>query len=180
MQHCDLFGIFEAVDGAPGEPHDRIAGVQSGALRRAAGNDKTDDGRRVALAGGHEQQCQNEDREKIVDSRAGEHDGGALRHVLVVETDLALLGGQPIHSLAGTARRVSVAEHLDVAAERDGAEPPPGSPPVVPAEQFGAEADGKDLDPHAVAPGDGVVPHFVDEDEQREQDQKWQDVVPED
>src|SRR5262249_5896290 len=74
---------------------------------------------------------------------------------------------------------VGFAEHLDVAAKRNGGEAPARPMLVVPAEQLGPEADGKRLDSNARPPRHVVVAHFVDEDENRQNHQKWKNVIPE-
>ena len=74
----------------------------------------------------------------------------------------------------GLARRIGVAEHLDVTAEGNDAEFPAGFGPIGPAENFLAEADGEGLDPHAVAPRDQKMAHLVHEDERGQDNQKGQ------
>ncbi len=94
-----------------------------------------------------------------------------------MKRNLALGGGhagEPRGRQAGT--RIAVAEHLDVAAEWDRAEFPAGSGTVVPAEQFGSEADREDVDAHPVAPGDKVMAELVDKDEDGQNEQKRDDI----
>ena len=80
--------------------------------------------------------------------------------------------------LAGVrrARRVHVADELDVAAERDGAELPARAVAVVEAEEFRAEADRERLDADAAPAADEVVAHLVDEDDDRQHEQERDDA----
>src|SRR6202030_1404615 len=72
---------------------------------------------------------------------------------------------------------VAVAEHLDVAAQRDGAEFPARPGAIPPAEQLRAEADRKDLDPYPVPPRDPVMTKLVHEDQHGQDDEKRDDVI---
>src|SRR5207244_12676255 len=72
---------------------------------------------------------------------------------------------------------IGVTEPLDVAAERDCAEFPPGPGTVPPTEQFRAEADREDLDPHPVAARDQVMAELVNKDEDRQHQQENANVI---
>src|SRR3546814_5608568 len=63
----------------------------------------------------------------------------------------------------GAGCRVGIAEELHEAAERNGADLPAGAILVVPAEQFRAETDRENLDPHTAAARHPVMSQFVDE-----------------
>src|SRR5690606_20484610 len=70
---------------------------------------------------------------------------------------------------------ILIAVELDIAAERDGAELPPGAVAVVEAGDLGTEADGEGGDADAApAPGE-IMPHLVDEDDQGQDDQERND-----
>src|SRR5215472_12113251 len=88
------------------------------------------------------------------------------------------LEGHGVDDAGGQRRgRVAVAEHLDVTAERDGADLPARAGPVVPAEQLGAKADREDLDLNAVAAGDEVVAELVHKDEDGQYDDKGDEIA---
>src|SRR5260221_170126 len=70
-----------------------------------------------------------------------------------------------------------VAIHLAVAAKRYRAQLPARPGAVVPAKDLGAEADREDLDAHAIAARDQVMPELVHEDQHGEDDKKWDDVA---
>jgi hypothetical protein len=126
---------------------------------------------------GHEQHRQHDDGEDEIRDRAAGDDGGALTEPLAVKRHLPLGRGELAEPRDRQARAgIAVAEHLDVTAERDGAELPAGAGAVPPAEDFGAEADREYLDPHPVPPGDQVVAELVNEHEHRQHHQKNADV----
>ncbi len=137
-----------------------------------------DFGRGEGLAIGHEQQGQHDDRKHEIRNRTAGDDRGALAKPLAVEGHRPFGGaelGQPGDRQAGAG--VGVAEHLDVAAERDRAEFPAGAGAVPPAEQFRAEADREDFDPDPVAARDQVMAELVNKDEDRQHQEKNADVV---
>src|SRR5207253_1434003 len=109
--------------------------------------------------------------------RTAGDDGGALPEPLAVERDLALGLGQLAEPRDRQARAgVAVAEHLDVAAQWDGAEFPAGTGAIPPAEDLRAETDREDLDLHPVAPGDQVVAELVDKYEHGQHHEEYPDV----
>src|SRR5690242_8851738 len=71
---------------------------------------------------------------------------------------------------------IRIAEHLDVAAERNAAELPARAGAVVPAEELRPEADREDLDAHAVAPRHEVMAELVNEDQHGQDDEEGDDV----
>src|SRR5579875_2827194 len=98
---------------------------------------------------------------------------GALRQALVMERHRLLGLGHRLEPFGRPhRRRVGVAEHLDVAAERDRAHFPAGADPVGPAEQLRPEADREGLDPDLVPARHQVMAQFVDEDEHRQDDEE--------
>ena len=70
------------------------------------------------------------------------------------------------------ARRVHVADELDVAAERNGAELPARAATIVEAEELRAEADGKGLHADAAPAADQVVAHFMHENDDGQHEQE--------
>src|SRR6185437_16272378 len=161
---------------------DHVAHLHPRLRRGAARRHLADFCRGKRLAVGHEQERQHDDREDEIRDRTARDDRGPLTQPLEVERRLALRLRQLVHAHkreAGT--RVAVAEHLDVAAQRNGAELPPRPGAVVPAEQLGSKADRKNLDPDPVASGNHVVPQLVHKHENRqdheERDHGKQEVV---
>src|SRR5690606_20721689 len=82
-------------------------------------------------------------------------------------------------STLGVELALGLAEHLDVAAERNRREAPACAVLVSPAEQLGTEADREGFDAHTGALRHVIVTHLVDEDQNRQDDEKWKYVVPE-
>src|ERR1700730_6692331 len=178
IEAYDLLHVLEALDVAAVDADDQIAGMDAARLGRAAGLHLADFGRGEGLAIGHEQQGQHDNRKHEIGDRTAGDDRGALAKPLAVEghrpfgrTELA----QPGDRQAGAG--IGVAEHLDVAAERDRAELPAGAGPVPPAEQLRPEADREDLDLDPVAARDQIMAELVNKDEDRQHQQKKADVT---
>ena len=118
---------------------------------------------------------QHDDREQEIRRRPGRDDRGALAQPLVVKGDLPLRRREPRQPGGRQARAgVAVAEHLDIAAERDRAELPARPGAVPPAEQLRPEADRKDFDPHPVPARDQVMAELVDKNEHGQNDDEPQ------
>src|SRR3546814_8485834 len=90
--------------------------------------------------------------EQEIGHRTGHHDSRAGAQSLVVEGFLAVgLAHGGNGRAIGAGCRVGIAEELHEAAEWNGADLPAGAILVVPAEQFRAETDRENLDPHTAA-----------------------------
>ena len=134
-----------------------------------------DFGRREGLSLEDEDDGEHQHREDEIGDRPGGDHCRALRQALVVEGDFALLGRHGAQLIARHRGGIGIAEHLDVAAERDGAELPARAGAIVPAEELRAEADREDLDAHAVAARDQIVAELVNEDQDGQDDQEGDD-----
>src|SRR5438094_830881 len=148
---------------------------EAGGFGRGAGYDRFHVGSQVG-EGGHEQwpaggQPGGEDEvgQQEIEDRTGRDDGRALEERRVGERPLLVL-------LAHLVAEV-LAQHLDVAAERDRGDDVFGLADL-PAGQFRPEADGElqDLDP--AASGDPEVAEFVEGDEGAEGDREGEGVKP--
>jgi hypothetical protein len=133
-------------------------------------------GRSVGDALPHDEAGEDDDRQKEVEERPGEHgqhppaDGGAVEGVARSS------GAHLLERLGvGAARGVAVAEELDVAAERQRRDLPERAAPVAARPDHRAEADGEHLRADAAPARDDVVAVFVDEDHDAEHDDEGQD-----
>ena len=155
-----------------------IAWFDPGPLGGAIGLHLPHLSRRKGLSEGHKQQRQYHDGEEKIGRRTGRDDRGALTQPLVVKREIAFRRGHACETGGRQARtRIAVTEHLDVAAKRDGAEFPAGSGAIMPAEQLGAKADRKHVDPHTVSSGNVKMPKLVHENEHRKHKQERDDVA---
>ena len=173
-----LLYILEAMDVAAVDADDQIARMDAAGLGRAGRLYLADFSRGEGLPIGHEQQGQDDPGKNKIRDRTTGHDRGALAEPLAMEGHRPFGGaepGQPGNRQAGAG--IGVAEHLDVAAERDRAELPTGPGAVPPTEQFRAEADREDLDPHPVAARDHVMAELVNKDEDRQHHQENANVI---
>ncbi len=178
MQADDPLDILEPVDGHAVDLDDHVPRLESGLLGGAVRLYGPDIRRREGLADDTEQPGENDYGEKEVGERSGTDDGRAVSQRLVLERHAALFFGQFAPGPVRLVIDLPLAEHLDVAAKRNGAELPARARPVVPAEEFRTEADGEDLDPDTATPRDVVVTEFVHEHEDGQDEQEWDNVIP--
>jgi len=82
-----------------------------------------------------------------------------------------------IEPLTGSRCGIGVAEHLDVASQRQRADLPAGTVAVEPAHQFGAEAKREGLDLYAADARRDVMAKLVHKDEDRQDDQERRDIA---
>ncbi len=170
--------FLEAVDGMAVDGDDGVAGFEPARLGGAAGLDLADLGRRERLAECREQQAQRDHGEEKIGRRPGDHHGDALHQPLVMEGNRLFGVAHPLEVFGrGLGSGIGVAEHLDVAAQRHGAEFPARADAVGPAENLRAKADREDFDAHAVPPRHQVMTELVNEDEHRQHDQERHDVA---
>src|SRR5260221_9598598 len=171
-----LLNILETFDLAAIDLGNRIARLDATLLGGTVGLHLPDIGRRERLADGGEEPGEKDDGEDKVSRRSSRDNGDALAQAFVMEGDRAIVLAHRGKRIGRQRAGIGIAIHLDVAAERYRAQLPPRSGTVVPAEDLRTEADREDLDAHAVAAGDEVMPEFVHEDQHGEDDEKWDDI----
>ena len=121
---------------------------------------------------------EDDDGEEEVGDRPGCHDGGALPDRLIMEAltarSAALIDVSV--SSSGVARRVTVAEELDVAAQRNSGQAPAGAVAVVEADNSGPKPieNAVTLMPHHLP--DEEVTEFVDEDDDDEHEEEGKQI----
>ena len=150
------------------------ARLGGGAVFLDLGDDRIGD----RLAVDRKKHGEDRDREDEIGDRAGGDGGSALPQLGAEKGAIAVFGGILLEAtVVRNARRILVAEELDVAAERNGANLPARPVFVGIAEQFRTEADGKGEDADAGPAADQVVTHLVHEDDQRQHQQKRHDIA---
>lgn len=174
----NLPDLLEAFDFGPTNTEEVIAFFQACPFRRAPLHHLADIGRRKRLTHDAEQPGQNDDSEQEIRERTSKHDSGALPDCLVVERYCLILLVLLFRLFGRHHVRTVFAEHLDVTAERDGAELPARSDLVGDAENFRSETNRKHFDPHLAPAGNEVMPHLVNKNEYGENQQERKNVVP--
>src|SRR5262249_35763878 len=106
----------------------------------------------------------------------GHHDGRALADRLVEKAVTALVGRHAFDlALVGNAGGVFIPKKLDVAAERDGGNPPAGAVPIVEAGEVRPETERKRQHPTAAPARDQEMAELVKENDDTEAEQEWDD-----
>src|SRR5215470_11100719 len=174
----DLLHVGEAFDRAAVDRQDQVAGLEPGGSGGAPRLHGVDPRRRARLAEDHEQAGEQRDGENDIRQRPGHHDGGPHAHRLVDEALAALLLAHVgKRGLIGNARRVLVAEELDVAAERHRGNLPAGAVAIVEPEEFRTETDGEHQYPDTTEARDQEMAELVEEYHDGQDEQKWDDVA---
>src|SRR5262249_17498470 len=130
---------------------DAVARLQAHRRRRTAGRNAADGRRRQVHPLGEEEQRQDRAAEDDIDERTGEDDGRPLSDRFWEKRALALRPIEQTDAAAGIAHEALLAEHLDIAAERQERELEAGAVPVGETDQLAPESDREGLDPHAAA-----------------------------
>src|ERR1700730_2530545 len=172
--------VGEASDLAVIDRRDDIADLKARRSRSTARLDLIDARRRARLAEEREQAGEDHDRQNEVGNRARGHDRRARSDLLVVETALALFLGHVGERVRRRRRGLGlVAEELDIAAERNRRNLPARAMAVVETDQFRTETKRERQHFHARPAGDQEVTEFMEENHDRQHEQKGNDVPDE-
>ncbi len=169
--------VGEVANRAAVDRQHHVAGLEAGALGRAAGLHRRDPGRHLVAAGGVD--ARRRPRWRGGSSRSAPPPRWRpLPDVLGVEADRVVGRIHARHRVRiRHAGAVHVADELDVAAERDRRDLPAGAAAVVEADQLGSEADREAGHPDAAPPPDQEMAHLVDEHHDGEDEQERHDVA---
>jgi hypothetical protein len=170
--------VGETADRRAVDGRDHIAGLKARCRGSAVGLHAVDLRRRARFAEKREQAGENHDRQNEIRDRAGGDDRRARADFLVMEALLAFRlrhGGE--RCARWRARLRFVAEELDVAAQWNRRNLPAGAVPVVETKKFRPEPERECQHFHAGPACDQEVTEFMEEDNDREHEQKGDHVA---